>query len=120
MVKAKMESLEKDIERRVIFDRKLLDNAGIKKKIRNHEYIGEEDLSVSELASNFHSKLNKLLLDLNVIREEQMSSKKLLLPMKIKRLINIKREKDKEVRKGLSPLKEYKMQIILLRKRLEL
>lgn len=88
-----------------IFDRKKLYETDIANAIKNHNYElnGLDPINGIKV---FHERLDQTLRDLKVIRVEKPRDNRIFIPNSIKRVITLKRQKDKAVRKGLAPFAE--------------
>ena len=88
-----------------IFDRKKLYEPNIAEAIKSHNFdlTGLDPLNG---ISVFHTELDKTLRDLKVIRVEKPRDSNIFIPNSIKRVITLKRQKDKAVKKGLAPMSE--------------
>ena len=103
-VNISLNCFKKSNEKKLIFDRKKLYETNIINVIKSHDYKTSGIDPVMDIKF-FHEELNIILKELKVIREIDVNNN-IIIPKSIKKAIALKRIKDKEVRKGISPLNE--------------
>ena len=107
LVKLNLKHKSKEQKVKLVFDREKSKDKKIVKKILDESCVIDTNLSAEESIKLFSINTRVELEKLNIVSNKTVGRKEPHIPSKIKRMVLIKREKDKLVRKKQVPLEEF-------------